>query len=554
MFRGDMGNYYLSTIDLAMSNFVHQTSKHPTLKKLLPVLFLFAFNSQVSAQCPTIFIDDLFGIPGYPTLNEASVCGEPDTLTYYLLNTSGQTLLNSQIELEIPQGFEYAGFYDYYDPAYPINQGSTADPNEPSFVMTNFSADSVQIFTVGVVAVCDVYELPSTATFEFDMNFNYIYNDPVLGLLSCTTTSNGDIDYSPYLKRPSLNIIANSAPNITITNNSRRCTNIRVSQNGIGASLTDFKFEIQGIDLTTNYILDRFRVDGTNVPWTYDPATMTVTADVTSGFLPGGSLTEDEYVTVQVCYMDALDCETSQAINNLTYAASFGCGGGEACVEPSTSDGTIKYAPNFGADAVIDVTQVQSPAICGDNAIFDVTVTSDVTDPLLGLFENLELGFQICEADAFDAVDVRINGVSIDPSYFYYNNFDFVVNTTLFTSDPDGPGGGLEDIDGDGFFDDLPGGNTFSLTIEAAIKCQDPQQIVGCAALDCTFEQATVRGKRHCGQDFQQLPDISPAPVFSYGADTVYVDETNIGTDNSPVFGFDFGTGVNDALTDITAT
>jgi len=95
-----------------MQNFTHQTCRHLTWK-LLPVLLFFTISSQVSAQCPTIFIDDLNGIPGYPTLNDASVCGEPDTLTYYLLNTSGQTLLNSQIELEIPQGFEYAGFYDY---------------------------------------------------------------------------------------------------------------------------------------------------------------------------------------------------------------------------------------------------------------------------------------------------------------------------------------------------------------------------------------------------------------------------------------------------------
>jgi len=86
-----------------MLNFIHQTQKHPILEKLLPVLFLFALSLQTSAQCPAIFIDDLNGIPGYPTLNDASVCGEPDTLTYYLLNTSGQTLLNSQIELEIPQ-------------------------------------------------------------------------------------------------------------------------------------------------------------------------------------------------------------------------------------------------------------------------------------------------------------------------------------------------------------------------------------------------------------------------------------------------------------------
>lgn len=41
----------------------------------------------------------------------------------------------------------------------------------------------------------------------------------------------------------------------------------------------------------------------------------------------------------------------------------------------------------------------------------------------------------------------------------------------LFTTDPDGSGVGLEDMDGDGFFDDLPAGNTVTLTTLIKLKC-----------------------------------------------------------------------------------
>jgi hypothetical protein len=41
----------------------------------------------------------------------------------------------------------------------------------------------------------------------------------------------------------------------------------------------------------------------------------------------------------------------------------------------------------------------------------------------------------------------------------------------LFTSDPDGAGVSLADLDGDGFYDDLPAGATATFDIAASMNC-----------------------------------------------------------------------------------
>jgi hypothetical protein len=46
--------------------------------------------------------------------------------------------------------------------------------------------------------------------------------------------------------------------------------------------------------------------------------------------------------------------------------------------------------------------------------------------------------------------------------------FDFAAMG--LTTDPDGPGVGLEDVDGDGFYDDLPKGNKLVITTTLTIK------------------------------------------------------------------------------------
>ena len=539
-------NYFLQWYLSLLVPLKKKQSLIAPLKSSLQILFILLYFSNISlAQCPTLFTEDLNGIPGYPELNDVSVCGVADTLTYYVLNNSGTTLLNSEFILHIPPGMQYGGFVDVLDPTYFVVEGDVSDGQNPSFIFENIGADSVQIITIGVIANCEVYDLPPTSEFKFDATFNFLYkSDEFSPPQSCTATSEGKVDYSPYIKRPSVNITAQDNPNVVIRNNNQVCNNITVTQTGIGATVTGFNFTVDGLDLD-NFEVCELTIGGSMVPYTHDPATLQLSAFVDDSFLPNGYLGEDEGVQVSICYKAPLVCDTDQGIYNLSYGASFGCSPEEPpCVAPSTADGTLTYTPNFGANPIVDITQVLEPGICGSNAVFDAVITSANDDPVLGLWEEVKIGFQVCEADVFDPADVKINGVSLPAGSYYYENFDFVVDATTFNFDPDGPGVGFEDVDGDGVFDDIPGGNTVTMTIEVAVKCQNPEQIAGCASIDCEFSQATIEGLRHCGQAFQSTPSISPAPNFAYGSEYTTVNEGDISTtQNGSLLGFDFGTG-----------
>ena len=52
--------------------------------------------------------------------------------------------------------------------------------------------------------------------------------------------------------------------------------------------------------------------------------------------------------------------------------------------------------------------QITDPGICGNNAVFDAVITSTNSDPILGLWEDVKIGFQLCEADALDAARAEV--------------------------------------------------------------------------------------------------------------------------------------------------
>ncbi len=549
------------------------SSSTPALRKVLIWVFtLFcgiillnneAMKAQTSADCPTIFIDDLNGVPGYPYINDLSVCGVPDTISYYILNTAGQDLLNSEFELALPPGLEYSGYIDYLDPGYPLLEGDISDLQNPSFIMPTFGADSVQIVSIGLQAVCQIYDNDPNQTYEIDPTFDFLIkvesDEKGIGgvLVPCSSSFSGDIDYGPAIIRPTINIRDNTSdPRNVVISGSQGCTDVTVSQDGLGASVSEFFFEVYGGD-GVNLLVSDMSIGGNSLPYTYDPINNVASVTVDASFLPGGALGAGQTVDIRVCYEAPLGCDNDQGIFDIRYEASFGCGGdGEPCVDPSIGEGTVTFTPNYGANAVYTVTQIDNggPAICGTNAIFQIEVTSAQSDPIQGLWENLRLGFQVCEGDALEAIDVRINGSSLPAGTFYYENFDFIVDSGAFPPgfDPD-PGTGFTDFDGDGIFDDLLGGETITLEIEVGIKCQNPDEITGCASIDCTFDQAWAGGLRHCGQEFQSFDDVVPAPSFVYGPATyTHPNETDISVNqNGTLLGYWFDETTGQSLIDV---
>jgi len=500
----------------------------------------------VNAQCPTIFIDDLRGVPGYPEVNEVTVCGVPDTISIYINNTSGQVLSFSELTLNIPVGYEYAGDFGFFDPNYPVNQGSVADLNNPSFTLPTLGADSVQIVWFTITATCDIYTLPSSTEFFFGSTFDFFFNDPVNGAIPCSETWTGTNDYGLFTRRPSLNIISVSPIAANITTADFRCSNVTIRQTGIDASITEFDFGIDAVHLAPDFALS-INIGGVNVPFTYNPGTMEVDAVIGSSYFTGGTLDENEQVVVQVCYEQLLDCATTKDIFDVTYNASFGCGGAtEPCTDPSVAEGSYRYAPNFQNTPQITGTNIQTPQICGDNAIFELTFKSNRTDPLRGRILNFEGGIQICEGDAFEAVSAEIvGGSAFAASDLYFDGTYFMASALNFTADPDGAGG-LSDTDGDGFFDDLPGGESITIRYVAAIKCQSGP-ISGCADIDCEANSAKIKGERNCGDPFNLNRGITPT-VFSYGniQTTINPDTIAVGAANVATFNFGLGnTGEN---------
>ena len=109
------------------------------------------------------------------------------------------------------------------------------------------------------------------------------------------------------------------------------------------------------------------------------------------------------------------------------------------------------------------------------------------------------------------------------------------------TSDPDGIGVGITDADGDGFFDDLPGGRMMTVQVELDFVCALPPDpgSIACTSIDCSFAQFYVRAKRDCGQDFTFEPEVEDFSITN-GATFLELKNQDVITTN--LTGYDFGT------------
>lgn len=95
----------------------------------------------------------------------------------------------------------------------------------------------------------------------------------------------------------------------------------------------------------------------------------------------------------------------------------------------------------------------------------------------------------------------------------------------LFTTDPDGPGQGLEDLDGDGYFDDLPRGNNLSYTLNLKWKCNTK-----CGVDKILYTGARLHFTTMCGDLTASEPKYSYRPIYeSRFTGTSYVPSNIMG-------------------------
>ncbi len=515
---------------------------------------LMAMNSSINAQapdcvansCPEIEVIELNNIPGFAQTDELMICGASDTLAFLIYIEETGNISGTQMSVSFKPGMQYAGFEltEYAGTSISVVDPT---PSKPRFLLDGIT-EGVFIGYIGVDATCDADI--DALSYTIDLKFNYIYEDTCGNFYDCQQFASPIRTYNTVIREPVLNF--QSVVNTSIgALSTETCSNIVISQDGIDAYLNEFNFSVCGLDFTDNLVLTSVKANSIDLPYNYDPTTQILDAVIGGSFFEGNvnpnptdSLFDTgERLTIQLCYQ----VDECPLINTypIQYKMDYGCFG-NLC-QTVTNDKEILIRPSVRPEPIAEAALIQNPEICGPPGIIELKIYGDTNDPQQGVFTDFNFGFETCEKPSLEVARVLIGGAEIPDSCYSWVNDDINIDLTGLTFDPDGVGG-ISDFDGDGFFDDLPGGDTISIQIELEFSCALPPSAssIQCGVVFCDFAQFYVEANRDCGQAFKFFP---PVTAFSITNGAVY-QSTNETEVSASFFGFDFGaTGTSGAKT-----
>ena len=441
---------------------------------VLPLMFiLLSFGANAQS-----FLIDFPAFSAAPTQNprELTVAGAASELQVQL-DVAAASSSGADVTIQLPTGVEYVtGSVTKISGTNSLtiteNGGSA---NSPVFKIgpSSLAVGDRIIFTIKRVANCDARTAAIGGT---------TFTDKVTGAIAGATTSSAtsptySMKYAVFsFSQPATQTNAvlgtNYTRTFTISNGGNGCATqayflVNYPSNGI----TPIKFEVisqNGTTLSTPITLNQTSASGT----TYYYA-------IPSTALPGGDLCQAENIVVRETYKINICNATT------TYNAGWGTDSSPAnWCQTVTGSATVSMATG-----VANLT-----AATGVRVGFVNSCT-----PWTGRYTFTNGGTGNASASGMYNVKFRWggsnNGTVLTSSGINRNFLQFisgtigsqtgltVVNGTvsnaiasidvkdLFTSDPDGVGVGLDDLDGDGFYDDLPAGKTVNIDIATKVNC-----------------------------------------------------------------------------------
>jgi Secretion system C-terminal sorting domain len=302
---------------------------------------------------------------------------------------------------------------------------------------------------------------------------------------SCGTLSENAPNVNSYnLLSPAVSITAPSA----ISNayiNSAFSRNGTITNGGNGC-LDTLRFYIvypnAGIELVSNQLV----VSGNNVtPYRINGDTLFFKIFGSTFFgagkllCNGQSVTFTENIKVKKCNL-----------SNTVYNGGWGKRENSLC-QYATSFSTVTMA-NGTARPAANITVTQSLSYCRDG-LNTISYSNNGSGLNAGAMYNVKayLGHNYGYTPVFlprkdfkaDIKNMSINGTPLSaalvPSPLVTGDQIYQINCTLFTADVDGAGVGLEDLDGDGQFDDLAPGKTFTVYYEEKWNCDNNCPVAG---------------------------------------------------------------------------
>lgn len=434
--------------------------------KIIAAMLNIFILAGATAQTPDLEIDTQASGP-------ITVCGNPITFTVSIRNTSGQAIQNVKLYPQMPPGILYVA-----TSATGMTEASPFDINNPSFIINDFSVDQERTVTFQGKADCRLITYLQFSGASNLVNNETKINYTINGVSKEAVESEAE-SYSVLYPQLEL-LVPGSEKNLAVgLINVVVNRHITIRNSGLG-QLTTVDFYLKtGPELAVDK-LEMEKPSGNLVLTPAGPGTLGTKYTITNftGIGDGDAFFEEGESIVLIDFVKAV---TSKAAIQTVYTVQWGCGG-EICNTGDPSATFTAYIQAIGG----------KPSIEESHTVTSQTdFCNDVPAVIKFGYTNVGYGNSPASRDAAFHVKWRYtettfaNGgshsfyiqradnslVNVDHLLTYSESSHTLPGITrytgtfeinldnAFTTDVDGAGG-LDDIDQDGFFDDLLPGNT----------------------------------------------------------------------------------------------
>ncbi|WP_300021928.1 gliding motility-associated C-terminal domain-containing protein [uncultured Maribacter sp.] len=465
--------------------------KFPFKIFFLSMLFIVLSAVNVQAQIDSNRFTVLLSPENLPT------CGDGDSFEEVSITGKFPTCKSFSITFDLPEGVEYVS-----NSAVITSQSGSGD-----FVLTASGSSTNPTFSILRPGDLE-WQVSDQVVFRFNRmaNCNAVQFSNSGGLFKDAHTinfidqggpnsdSDSDVTVSSYpLLAASLNISA--IPTVDANVGETYTRNITLAQGGNGCTETFTYYVDLGEDVDDVYELS---YAGTPlIPVSSIGQVLTYEIDLNAAPFAGTVGNNDncfdngEVIIFQEEFR-VDDCLDTAIIHN-TY---WGCNPGEICQAAEQQTGSLNFGANV-PDIAISKVGSTTPDLCGP---VTYTIRIENTNTAVGSMA-LDLGINIGSGHNSSPVTTAATNPLWDFTYFdtrSVSNFRFAsgisftpedrpstiyptrgdngtsvsIPPNFFNSDPDGPGG-FDDLDNDGFYDDLPPGEATELSFDFTVTPKD---------------------------------------------------------------------------------
>ena len=417
-------------------------------------------------------------------LDQLVVCGAPDeqTVVFTTAGTETSPRTNITATLNLFPGVEFASL-NTAATTEGVTLSDGSNPNQPIFSLPTINPTTLSSVNIAfsVKTACGILDTLSTNNLQVFDTWQIGYQ---LNGQSLSETFDG-VEYKDVIATPNLNLdITEPTGPFGIGMEIRR--QLTVSNSGLNSYLETFDYQVRQEEGMSYQAL---LINGTPINFTKEAINnrdTLIRATIAGTFFIGNTKETGQAGNSDVLF----DVDEILSIEEVIIISSCGNDG-------DSNLGTT-HMVNWGCDAVICQEETKTTTLpigrgealieyshdngltvdagyC-DNGSLSITVANNgfEFDQDFGAITNISAGVGFAVGAEFLSADQGYqittltigNGMTINAP----NGLVALNDNPAFATDPDGVGG-LEDVDGDGFFDDLLIGQSFTITATYGIDC-----------------------------------------------------------------------------------